>query len=183
MQNLDKSITKSNIVSTPKFIKSNFLFFTALLNNTQKKNILFAFSKNLSDQDNLFLNILDKNNFSVIPRWSEGLITNYHQMAKSYKNKLNYNFLTAMDLESIQFIILNFVPEKNSSFYNELLILKTYLNIKIICFVNIKTLLDKKNSIIDIPLFYAENQNDFYPDLNFLHFYLINFFKKKIKCF
>lgn len=179
MNNNLNNQNKFNILNTTKFITSNFFFFTSLLHNTTKKNMLFTFSKNLSEQNNLFLKILSKNNFLVIPQWSEGLITNYHQMAKSYKNKLNYNFLTAMELESIQFIILNSVPEKNSSFYNELMILKTYLNIKIVCFVNIKTVSEVKNSIIDIPLFYSENPNNFYPHLNFLHFYLINFLKKK----
>jgi hypothetical protein len=176
--NISDLSNKNYNFNITKITKSNLLFFTKLLNNKLKKNILFVFSKKLKQKDQFFLNTLSKRDFLVIPKWSDGLITNYHQMSKSYKNKLSYNFITNnINFDDIDFIILNFIPEKQSSIYNELMILKTSLNIQLVCCMNINSATTNlKDSIIDIPLFYTEQENNtFYPSLSFLQFYLLNY--------
>lgn len=176
-----KSI-KSNIINqNSQIIKSNLFFFTYLLKNKLKKNILFIFPKTLTEQTQFFLNSLSSNNFLIISKWADGLITNYHQMSKSYKNLETYNFLTQLDITCIDFIILSDMPEKNSSMYNELLTLKTNFGIKIISFINIDNITTAVDhtGFIDIPLFYTnKNSDNIYPSLNFLHFYLLSFLLK-----
>ena len=81
--NISDLSNKNYNFNITKITKSNLLFFTKLLNNKLKKNILFVFSKKLKQKDQFFLNTLSKRDFLVIPKWSDGLITNYHQNSVS----------------------------------------------------------------------------------------------------
>jgi hypothetical protein len=139
------------------FIHKTITFLTKVL---KKNEILFIILSNNNKklENKIFIESLLLKNYKVINNWSNGLITNFYQFCKNLNNKDSYSILSSTDFTCLNYIFLNELPEKNSSLFKELLLLKQNLNIKIISLVDI----NNKNfdlNLVDIPLYFDSSKN------------------------
>jgi hypothetical protein len=149
---------------------------------TKNSHILYVLNGH-SIEEQLYRELIFKKQKSGVYFWTPGLITNFGQVLKSYfgnKGLGRQENLLYLDWKKVNKVLITKIPDKNSSLFKELLILKTELpNIKIIGFININndlelSLCKKNNQLIDTPLYY----NGSISDKIFLYFTVFKYMVK-----
>lgn len=165
--------------------KKNYLIFNNIMKFIQdikilKKNqILYIFDNYYSSEYiYMFYLFLLKNNNLLLKKWPDGFITNFYQLCKTYKHKKAYEIMYNINLNQIKYIFIDVIPDQKSNKYKELLLLKNYLNIKIISLVDIEKVSKKDLEFIDIPLLYSnKTDRNYYPNFSNLIFFLVKIIK------
>lgn len=145
-----------------------------IFKSLKKNEILFIILSKNKLENNIFVNMISSSSYKILSNWSFGLISNFYQFCKSFRNKQSYSILSSIDFNSLNYIFLDEIPEKNSSIFKELLLLKKNLNIKIVSLVDINSdpnIIDI--NFIDFPLYFDSlSVSQTIPDKKALLFYI-----------